>query len=410
MGYFDARIKEYGGSIGYEGMKQKANLKFNVKRSTKNTIQVVGSSNSSYSGRVLKPSKLSQVYIRNIAQSKGCLCMEETHGAVADPDVVAIGHTAWNYRTVVNSIGYAIIRKLLAKAGVYPDSVVSNCQLGNRDGTANGAWSLIMDYYDTLGVENRVDFEVPQNATIDTLAGSSGLIGRITTQMSDENPDMLTNIYLYSSYYNENGKRLMAHLNLKQCHLKLMMHATTSFQNRTLGATTSSGLQDSVDAQPLKGPAYTFRGLPQSKGSSHQVIENCRREGVILWRKADSIYAEQWGEVPVRNEFSNVSESQYCRLGPGQIKSFSLSKEYNGPFEKVIDDIKFTRDGSGVNQRYGTTPGPCQVVFFEEEMNTGSGNSINLGYESQHTAGAVLTQMKAQNLHPWFATSAVSNP
>lgn len=376
----------------------------------KKSTSALAPSNSSYAGRVLKPSKLSQVYIRNIAQSKGALCMEETHGSVADPDVVAIGHTAWNYRTVVNAIGYSIIRKLLAKAGVYPDSVVSNCQLGNRDGAVNGAWSLIMDYYDTNGTENRIDFEVPQNATIDTLAGSSGLIGRLTSQMSNENPDMLTNIYLYSSFYNENGKRLMAHLNLKQCNLKLMIHATTSFQNRTLGATTSSGLQDAVDAQPLKGPAYAFRGLPQSKGASHQPIENCRREGVILWRKADSIYAEQWGEVPVRNEFSNIYESQYCRLGPGQIKSFSISKEFNGSFEKVIDDIKFTREGSGVNVRYSTTPGPCQVVFFEEEMNTGSGNSINLGYEAQHTAGAVVTQMKAPNLHPWFASSAVSNP
>jgi len=409
--YFDANIREYGGSIGYEGMKQKANLNFKVKRAVKNSMQVVGSSStSSYSGRILKPSSLSQGYIRKISQRSGACSIEETHGVVSDPDVVAIGHTAWNYKTVFNSIGYAIIRKLLAKAGVYPDSAVTNAQLGNRDGTTPGGWSLVMDYYDTDGTENRIDYEVPQNPTIDTLALSSGLIGRIDSQMFSENPSMLTNIFLYSQFYNDNGKRLMASLNMKQCNLKLMIHSTTSFQNRTLGATTASGLQDAVDAQPLKGPAFAFYGLPKSKGTSHQKIENARKEGVILWRKADSVYNEQWGEVPVRNEFSNVSASQYCRLGPGQIKSFSISKEYNGSFEKVINELKFTREGSGTGVRYSTCPGPCQVVFFEEEMNTGSANNINLGYESQHTSGAVLSQMKAQNLHPQFTSVAVSNP
>jgi len=409
--YFDSNIKEYGGSIGYEGMKQKANLNFNVKRAVKTSGGVIGSSStSSYSGRILKPSGLSQSYIRNLSQKSGACSIEETHGVVSDPDVVAIGHTAWNYKTVFNAIGYALIRKLLAKAGVYPDSAVTNCQLGNRDGTTGGAWQLVQDYYDTDGTETRLEFEIPQNATINVLALDSGLIGRIDAQMNEQNPSMLTNVFLYASFFGDNGKRLMASLNLKQCNLKLMIHSTTSFQNRTLGASTASGLQDAVDVQPLKGPAFSFRGLPKSKGTAHQKIENARREGVILWRKADSIYAEQWGEVPVRNEFSNVIESQYCRLGPGQIKSFSISKEYNGSFEKIINELKFTREGSGTGVRYSTCPGPCQVVFFEEEMNTGSANNISLGYESQHTAGAIVRPMKAQNLHPQFTAVAVNNP
>jgi len=373
--------------------------------------KTVGSGATSiYKGRILKPSQISQIKVRSLGQRSGACSISETHGLVTDADVVGIGHTSWSFATVQKAVSYAIIRKLVMVAGAYPESVGANLQLGNREGEITGAWYMVFDRYDTNGTYTGNTYVIPQNASLRVLAETSGLEGYVQAQWTDVNPLKLHAIRLYCTDDGEHGGRLAAMLQLKQFNMTLMLHATTGIQNRTLGAVTSGNTADTVDAQPLKGPAFGFRGLPKSKDQSKVPIECARREGVILYRRGEEVYTNEGYEVPARGEFSNVTESQYIRLAPGEIKSFSTSKTFRGSFESVMDQLKITSEGSEASQRYSNLPGPSQMIFLEEEMNTGSANNIRIGYETQHTCGVVLSKMKAGSLAAQFSEFAVNNP
>lgn len=363
---------------------------------------------SNYNGSILKKDGKTAIGVRNLYQKNGAVVVTETHGKVVDPDVVAIGHVTWQTSGTQRAIAYAIIRKLLRKLGAVPDTTGQVIDIGVRPLNADGAFFLRWDMMDSDGTTTTSSYTMPHLPTMDQLAASSGLTTALDVMMKGENPPVIQRIMIYSTDSTD-GNRLVAQLNMKQEKVSVTCHVQTTIQNRTLGATAGTGA-DVVDAQPLKGPAFKMRGVPKIKSAFLVELNSVGPEGVFLWRKGNSSGSNELKEVPVRGQLERVVESKFVRLSPGQIKDFQCSYQFKGDFVSVMSKMRYTRDGTSP-VRLAEVAGISQAVFLEEEMNTGSANSITVGYETQHTIGAVLTTKQSPQLAPFYEEFAgLNNP
>lgn len=406
--YFDSRIKEYGGSIGYEGMNQKVSAKFKVKRGAQNA-GMVSTASSNYNGSILpRGTGPSAIQIRNKFQKNGAVYVGETHGYVKDADNIAIGHTIWHFEAQYYAIAMAMVRKLIAKMGIVPDTPTSGIEWGSvPGGFSSGPFFIYWKMMNGAGVATSTTYPISTTTSLYDLVKDSKLYEAIQKQFdhsSSGDPPKIQQIFIFENEGPENHTRIRAQMNLKQERLELTSHVQTTIQNRTSSAAGSLDTE-TVDAQPLKGPAFNFHSFPKTKNPFLIQLNKAYKEGVILFRKAELAGSNEWKEVPVKNQFNNVKNSTYVRLSPGQIKDFQCQKTYSGLYETLIDKLKVNL----ISEQMFNCPGPAQIVFLEEEMNTGSANHIVCGYETQHTVGASFSTSRLKSFAPYYNESSRSN-
>jgi len=356
---------------------------------------------TSYGGKMRKSIGKSTNTVRAKYQGNGGVAIEETYGTVTDADVVGVGHISWHMYAVMRAIAYSIFRKLFVKAGVIVQTPYEVLRIINLNQSGPSGFKILWLLRDTDGTESTGNYTIPVDATLESIYGASGIINILTIMLSGTNPASLERIMLMS---NEN--QVVSQLIMRQQRIDITVNAHTVIQNRTK---SSSGSIDAstVDVQPVKGPIFEFRGVPKTKEISPGSLNIVPFNGVFLFRKAQLAGSDPlaWSEPPVKQSFYNATKASYVRLAPGILKDMEVSKSWSGPFDSVLKRWRVTFEGTLI----GSCPGTSQIVFLEEELNSGSTNLINISYETQHTVGCVLSTVKAPNLQPYYAATVFNN-
>ena len=347
--------------------------------------------------------------LRDQYQKQGCCFIIETFGAVADPDLVYIGHSSWNAAAVINAIAGALLRKLFrVGCRLDPQTTYEVLSLSSPDASGSAGFIINYEWRLAAGGETRVAVVIPANSSIDTLINyvapgpiAISLYNLISSQLKDNNPSILTKIRLYQENH------LLYEMNLEKEVLHLAMSSHMVVQNRTKSVSGSSST-DLIDTQPLKGPVYEFTiGTPKIKAETPIRLNQMENEGIILAR------ASQFGgsdvtaykEPPVKKLFQNCNKSAYVRLNPGALKSMTVGADMKGYFNNVLFKLRYNTQDTQTKQCFGKS----QLVCLEEELNSGSANNISVHYECQHIAGASLVTTKNGNMQPGYAASEVNN-
>lgn len=343
--------------------------------------------------------------LRDQYQKQGCCFIIETYGAVADPDLVYIGHSSWNAAAVINAIAGALLRKLFrVGCRLDPQTTYEVLSLASPD-VSTGGFSINYEYRLAAGGESRVSAPIPADSSIDTLINlvSSGvsLYNLLNSQLKDNNPNILTKVRLYQ------GSHLLYEMNMEKEVLHIAMSSHMVVQNRTKSVSGST-FTDTVDTQPLKGPVYEFTiGTPKIKAETPIRLNQMENEGIILAR------ASQFGgsdvtaykEPPVKKLFQNCTKSAYVRLNPGALKSMTVGADLKGYFNNILYKLRYNTQDTQTKQCFGKS----QLVCLEEELNSGSANNITVHYECQHIAGASLVTTKNGNMQPGYSSSEFNN-
>jgi len=365
----------------------------------KENIKIEPLMSVSYGGKMRKSIGKSTNSIRNKYQAKGAVCISEIYGAVADADVLGVGHITWQIDNVCRAICYAMIRKLFASAGIVVQTPFEVIRMINQ--TQSGGYRLSYLTQDGDNTPVTTDYVIPADCTLETIFASSGINAILQNMITLTNPSNLERVILLM-----NNDRVVSTLIPRQQILDITVNSHTVIQNRTKTVTGSSST-DSIDSQPLKGPIFQFNGVPKTKEISPLALNIVSNLGVILFRKSQLAGSDPgaWSEPPIRKSFYNAVKGSYVRLAPGVLKDMEVSKNWKGPFHTIFNRWRQTFESTVVN----ACPGISQVAFLEEELNSGSANLMNVAYETQQTFGAQLYTSKSPNLQPYYAAVAFNN-
>lgn len=368
---------------------------------TKESIS--GMSSGNYVGRITKSKSKSKssMAVRNKYQGTGAVVITETYGYVSDPDVVGCGHVCWNYDSVLRAVGYSLLRKLFLQSGIIVETTTEIVRM--IDATNSGGFILVWNVQDSDGSLTAFSYGIPPAISLEGIWIACGIQGQLESMFGSSNPQVLERIMLMSD-----TNRVMGQLILRQQHISLTVNAHTTMQNRTKSATADGSLESTVvDAQPIKGSVFEFSGIPKTKEITPTSLNTAYNSGVILFRRAQLAGTDvaAWAEPPTRKSFYNVVKSSYCRLAPGVLKDFQLSKTWQGNFQTVLKRFKINTE----NGTWMHCPGGAQVAYFEEEINSGSANKITVNYETQHTVGCKLTTTRAPNMQPSYSAGPQNN-
>lgn len=401
--------------------KRKSEKRLKIKPSVqavlpKNTFDGGMSTVAAYSGKIIKARGKSSLALRNKYQKNGACTVVETYGRVQDVSLVAVGHVSWQLGGMQKAITIALLRKLFKIAGCMPEASGQKLDFFTVSGLSGGGFILSWQLMDSDGTITNNSYTMPLGATFDSIVVNTSLAADISGMWTDANPRRLERIFLWE-YFGDpmvateaSGRRMVATVNLKQEILSISCNVITVLQNRTPSSgTPASNSIDVIDAQPVKGPVYTFRGIPKTKTSAVPQLNVANFRGIILFRLADLSPASEnleWAEPPAKNNFCNVKSSSYVRLAPGQLKDMSLSKTWKGSFIDLMAKFRLIREGTDT----AFCPGDAQVCYLEEELNSGSSNAIHIQYETQHTIGAVFTTKKTPNMGAFFDSELINLP
>lgn len=355
-----------------------------------------------YQGRISNLTSRKKKGIRDYYQKNGVVFIREITGVVADPDLVGVGHISYDINTCCKVIACAILRKLIKKGfGLDVETVDEELKLLSYTDSLGAR--LTFQKQKSNGDPISTDYTLVDNQSLAALAVVSGLFQIIYDMMTQTEPESLESIAISVQDTSTTiAYRTRANLNMKREVIELGVQSHCIIQNRTKTATGSSGT-DQNDAQPLKGPCYEFKGVPQTKEQIVKLLNTTYTSGVMLMRTGALTSSDQlaYKEPPVAKAFNNVIKTGYCRINPGNLKDMAVGSRWRGYFKNIIlNKLRvITKDGL-VTQ----CPGNAQIVFLEEEMNSGSANNITVNYEIQHTVGAVLYTTKAPNCQPGYDT------
>lgn len=368
-----------------------------------------------YAGNVSKLTRASVEQMRKKYQAHGAVVIKETFGKVTDLDVVGVGHVSFAISEVCLALALAITRKLFTKAGVTIDTTDQILPLDGFS-VAAGRWFIGWETYDSDGTLASSFYNFPANVTLSTIVGSplapipgSGLANVIYDMITDENPKQMGRVMLG---VNPGPSSLtLAYMNMKHEVVDLTCSVHTVIQNRTFaagGGGAVAAATDNVAVQPLKGPVMQFKGIPQTKQFGVVSVNSAYVDGIYLFANALLPATERnaWKEPPINKAFNNCQLNGYTRLNSGQLKDFAISDSYRGYFANIVSGKFKVLTENGAVQK---CPGRSQIVWLEEELNSGSTEKISVQYETQHTIGCTLITSKTPNMQPEYLEKANLN-
>lgn len=392
---------------------------FSQKTITDTTTTILPIMSVAYGGGLRKTTGKNAIAVRNKYQKTGAVVISEITGSVADPDMVGLGHVTWNIEAVAKSIHHAILRKLFRRLGCIIETPYADFELSNINPDTSGPNNvrLSIEALDVNGTPTISTINIPVNCTLELLySGGSwsgtSLAAVISNMLLIGNPPVLQKVYLFyvnSADTTQAGDRLAAMICMKHEKLDLTVNAHTVIQNRTK-SDGGSNFNNQIDAQPLKGPVFQFSGIPKTKIGGMYPLNTASVSGVYLFRKNELGVVDRlsFAEPPIRKEFNNCTQSGYARIAPGILKDMEASKYWSGYFDSLTMKWRTAAKYATPNLM-SYVPGIAQIIFLEEEMNSGSLNNIDVHYETQHTVGCSLTTTYAPNMAPVYGASVINN-
>lgn len=368
-----------------------------------------------YGGSFGKPKKLTRLI--NKFQTKGFESTTEVIGTVADPDCVYVGASAVSTMTAIECAAQALLRALFEKCVGIPITNIRTPLQGyyntafpfnNADGfRLQLTWMQV----NLTSGEREVTYETGTTDSIYTLVGqqSAGvsptwvaLMQKLRQWAQRSSPaDANTEIPLRLNLYRRDGNVSNFYVGSGGIDLRdVRVHYATSvamkLQNRSLSAAGSSNT-DTVDANPLQGYLYEFRGgvpmfrnLDQASGTL-RLNRMFDPQAVITARAATMTGSGAVNKEPPKPRFfANCVKSVKVKLEPGEVKKHFFTWKTSARLLDFLRKMNQETD-NGIIVQTVNTPGKCCLFALEDMINVNATNNIAVTYEVNRVDKCYIT-------------------
>jgi len=421
-------VKPGGGRVTKKTAGQRRTVKAVRRKSTPHSNHGV------YTGKTGKSKKNKRTWESKFL-SQGALTTVEQYGTVTDPDCVYLAHSTGHILQLCWAIQYAILRKIMNKAGFKITNqnieVPVSVPLEGLNVADNSAGLKFL-----FTCKNRALLTY-RNYDFDTVDGQSfSDMNRLWVEMRDRFIDFVRGTEVWEPYKVAVYKRdttalgtdwiLGAEMYLEDCHIDLSMISTLTIQNRTLAAEATIGTSndqinvDRIDAQPLKGYVYEFKHAdPRVKHSAlgmssvpvasrNNLFESMHDIGMRLIRgnqflgavtnlvptpanPAVLVDTSFGGAIePLEPKyFANCDKSHKVIMQPGEMKKVNFKWDLKGKIVNVFKKLKVTV-WDGPSFAFNGMVGRAQMISLEEMMRTPSTNKVTIAYERELKIGCIV--------------------
>jgi len=372
-------------------------------------------------GKFKKPVKLSKKVSPYL--TKGFESTTEIHGAVTDPNCVYIGASCVSTSKAIEIMAQALLRKLFEKCFKIPITNIrtplqafwNNTFPFNR---ADGfRIQLTWMQVNNVTGEGEISYETNGTDSIYSICGeiATGTAATFPAMMakfrewahrtapSDANTQipLRLNVYMKDSnvtpfWFGQGG------IDLRALRIHYESAVSIKLQNRSVSATGSTST-DVVDANPLQGYLYEFKGgvpmfrnLDQASGTLrlNRMFDN---SAVMLCKAGDFGTDASPGPGNVNREppkprfFANCVKASKVRLDPGDVKSHFFTWKTSMRFLDYLRKINVQNDAGLIIQTVNT-PGKCVLFALEDMLNVNASNLIAVAYESNRVDKCYVTE------------------
>jgi hypothetical protein len=380
--------------------KAKANPNQNTSRYTFTRMQ------GKAGGKFKKPRKLSKKV--NPYQTKGFESTTEIHGTVSDPDCVYLGASTVSTMKAIEVCAHALLRQLFEKCIGIPITNIKTPLQGyfnaaypfsNADGfRLQLTWMIIND----VSGERQFSYETNTTDSIYTIVGEqSAAVSPTWTDFmtklrewagrsyiaQDKNAEIPLRLNIYrrdgnvTNFYVGSGG-----IDLRSVKVHYSSSCSMKLQNRSLSSTGSANT-DTVDANPLQGYLYEFKGgcpmfknLDQASGTL-RLNRMFDAQAVILARAGTMTGPGEVNKEPPNPRFwSNCIKSAKVKLDPGDVKKHYFSWSTTDSLVEYLKKIGQYNTANAIPQNV-LSPGKCILFALEDMINVNSANLIAVSYE-----------------------------
>ncbi len=376
-----------------------------------------GASTGVYKGRFSKPKKIKRT-IESLCLSQGMHTTVEQFGTISDPDCVFLSHSTGYINETGRVIAYALIRKIMTKAGFKITNLFNVVAATNPNAGLNATEvstglrfvytkknAIVANYtnytYDTTGAQGFNDI----------CNGFTQLQDQVIDWFRNANNDEPYKIAVYRRDLTDlhTNWNLAAEIFLADVSMELHFNSNLTIQNRTKAAlqgdgTSAEQLQtDRVDAQPLKGMIYEFghadhRVRHLGPQFAPVVIKdnapfNCMKDNGLKLIRGGTYVGGQEPFVP--KYFSNVTKATPVMINPGDMKKTSFYHKFSGTLTNLIKRLRVVHWDT-LSSNFTGMMGKSQMVCLEELMRTPSTNLITIAYEREIKIGTIIKEKRRQ--------------
>lgn len=352
--------------------------------------------------------------------TKGFESTTEIIGTVADPDCVYLGASAVSTSTALECAAHAILRTLFEKCIGIPITNIKTPLQGyynsafpfnNADGfRLQLTW---MQVNLTTG-EREITYETGTTDSIYTIVGESTASPIVSptwpqlmqklrqwaqrTSVSDANTEIPLRMNIYrrdgnvTNFYVGSGG-----IDLRGVRVHYESSVAMKLQNRSLSAAGSANT-DTVDANPLQGYLYEFKGgvpmfknLDQASGTLR--LNRMFDAAAVITARAATMTGpgEVNKEPPKPRFFANCVKSAKVRLEPGEVKKHFFTWKTSARLLDFLRKINNETD-NGIIIQTVNTPGKCCLFALEDMINVNATNNIAVTYEMNRVDKCYITE------------------
>lgn len=318
---------------------------------------------------------------------------------------VVLGHSTFCFTEFVDTLMYAIVRRMFDKAGVQVAGL--NDALGRIGATGNIGRCVITFSQQEMGNEGNVSTQVTVTSTIRSVA--TALWDQLEP-FFDYTADNAYHMRFRRMYYYREfadpvsgvatAKDPDAELDLENAVAYVTLSSTLAMQNRTEATTEATEDNDnatSVEANPLKVTGYQTNSngfiarYVSPQGMSAFQFTGNRDGGVInpnLSTQPTS-FKEAYGNPPPAKGFKYTTREKSYVIQPGEVRQSYLSYNRKLSLNYLLRLILPTTRGSltgtiVVHSFFGNS----KMYYFNKLCDTGSVEpNINVGWEHNYTVG-----------------------
>jgi hypothetical protein len=341
--------------------------------------------------RAKKPKKRTKLKKLNM---HGAIFKREQGGIITDPDMVYVGHSdAPNY--AVNLVVWmAVIRKLLAKAGLAVSSFEQTTNELGIDG-----WAVDCYWHQTTGSTVTSTYKHTFVALQSLLTNVENIASTFATGTIA--PDsILKDLTLTDTNLNRHARMSFGSMNV---HLRLK--SLLCIQNRTLAKTTGTADESNVNdvaQNPLYGLLYKARGsgfVPKWRDAQvqYESFMANKDSGMIIATAANSL--QDTKKPPAPGYFERCKKYRKAMMTPGVVKRDYISDVLTMSFNTYWKRFNLGTSLDGTVKR--TFLGTAHMYALEKLCNTRETGEpdVTIGYEISLEVGAVVS-LKAGTFCP----------
>ena len=365
---------------------------------------------------VVHPLGKEDKYLESDCLSHGWHVTKETFGTVADPDAVYIQHSTYTLTGYIEAILGAMIREVVRLGGQ---------QLGDTleeiAGSGVETSTSVVFQYTYINVQTAVqtqtaNYVLDANDSISSVvAGWTQVRAHLENYLQNGGGSGLEEPFKLSmSHTNNNSEdlRIIAVLNLQNCHMMLYSTSELKFQNRTKAANAAEGNNeiDRIDSAPIVLRTYNFKHadmrLKVPTANNAYILNGVPQESIRLVRAAEFSTNISFQNRPHPNIFSNCVGAFDQVVNPGVMKNSAISYKFSGKF---MNNIKLLKQISVTGEIAQGVFGRSQLFMFEELMRTSTTNWVEVSYERQSKIGCIFKRLSPAPIVSQFQVNAVVN-